>query len=58
MKRVQQLKLIVLNEHNNVLETGVVPDSGLHCFALTFLVNDPIDCNDVLELLTQLQHLH
>ena len=41
----------------SLLETGVVPDSGLHRFVLTSLVNDPIDCNDVLELLTQLQCL-
>ena len=42
----------------NALEMGVAPDSGLCCFVLTSLVNDPIDCNDVLELLTQLQCSH
>ena len=40
-----------------VLEMVVVQDLGLHNFALTFLVNDPIDCNDVLELLMQMQCL-
>ena len=54
------LQQLHCNNHiaTTVLETGVVPDSGLHYFALTALVNDPIDCNDVLELLMQMQCLH